>query len=157
MFQFPKSSPPVHYTKTLGVFPIKNLFFYPLVFCSSELTVSRSFNAVTSGATLHLFDSGYFGTYISSLSVDKHGYSWWENGDKAIWWQNGAWNFGPLSEMGKSDVNEVQIKSGSYSPCPHPTTPNYGPDQIAWMYKDTSGVWTTAGRDIRTISGTCLT
>ena len=76
----------------------------PLVSCSSELTVAPNFNAVDS--TLHLVTAGYIGTFTSSLSVDKNGHSWWENGDKAIWWQNGAWNFGPLSEMGPNEVNE---------------------------------------------------
>ena len=57
---------------------------------------------------------------------------------------------------GGKEGDEIQIKSGSYSPCPHPTIPNYGPAEMKWMYKDQSGVWTISSQDIIIESGNHL-
>ena len=104
------------------------------VACSSEVTLSDT--GINDGLS-HLKE--YFGKYTSELDLDKNDLPWWENGDHAIWNNNGIWIIGLLADIG---TDNGVIKMSSDSPCPHPFGLNRAED--GWTYQENHN-WKNAG------------
>ena len=106
-----------------------------LTACSSEITLS---DAGKKDGLTHLNE--YFSTYTSQLKLDENDLPWWENGDYAIWKNDGTWIVGLLANIGsKTGV----IKMDSDSPCPHPFGRNR--TDVGWTYFQENSNWKEAG------------
>ena len=103
--------------------------------CSSEVTLSDT--GLNDGLS-NLQE--YFATYVSKLEPDANDFPWWENGDYAIWKNEGTWIVGLLADLGTE--NGV-IKLTSDSPCPHPFGRNR--TDPGWTYYQENLGWKQAG------------
>ena len=103
--------------------------------CSSEVTLSDA--GINDGLT-HLKE--YFTTYTSQLKLDENDLPWWENGDHAIWKNDGTWIVGLLADIG---TDKGVMKMDSDSPCPHPFGLNR--TDVGWTYYQENFNWKEAG------------
>ena len=105
-----------------------------LLACSSEVTVADT--GLDDGMS-HLAE--YFGNYTSPLELDEKNFPWWENGDFAIWNNDGTWIIGLLAYIG---TEKGVIKRLSESPCPHPD--GFSRADSDWMYQQEDSSWKEA-------------
>ena len=81
----------------------------------------------------------YFGNYTSPLELDKKNFTWWENGDFAIWNNDGEWIIGLLADIG---TEKGVVKRLSESPCPHQD--GFSRAETGWTYQQEDSSWKAA-------------